>query len=53
MVGYLIQKFRLDSSIEVYGVFLALMTTVPSLIAACCYLKAGVHYEMFMQTKFD
>lgn len=45
LIGFIVTKYELDQHWSQFGLMCACVTSVPSLIAAICFYRAGYPYE--------
>lgn len=47
----MITKYDLTRDQKTFGKLCALLTVVPSFLAALCFYRAGIYYEIIMKEK--
>lgn len=51
LIAKIVTTYNLGDSQRNFGSFCAVFTAVPSLIAACCFYRAGIFYKLIMTEK--
>lgn len=49
-IGLLVESYELDKDMRTFGTLCAVLTAVPSFVAAICFYRAGIYYEQIKRS---